>query len=84
MENNKKKYAYYSGRSTNINRLETAVQSNRHALVLDKFAFLSINSNFVLFDRPTEKGWFSVEYKDLAKMTGYKERTIKSIVKSFC
>jgi hypothetical protein len=83
MEKNKKRYAYYSGSSKNLEKLGRAVSNHRHALVLDKFAFLSINSNFVLFDRPTENGWFSVVYKDLATMTGYKERTIKSIVKSF-
>lgn len=79
----KKSYQYFSGHETNIRKLEGRVENPRHALVLDKFIFLSINSNFALLDRPDELGWFCVEYKKLATLTGYKERTIKAIVKSF-
>lgn len=78
-----KSYKYFSGHHKNIKKLEGRVGNPRHAIVLDKFAFLSINSNFALIDRPNENGWFCVEYKQLGEMTGYKERTIKAIVKNF-
>lgn len=83
MEKNKKKFQYYSGHNSNINKLNQSIANYRHATVLDRFAFFSINSNFILPNESNVKGWFCIEYKSLGDMTGYKERTIKAIIKFF-
>lgn len=79
----KSNYKYYSGHHSNINKLHQSVSNYRHATVLDRFAFFSINSNFILPNKNEEEGWFCIEYKSIGEMTGYKERTIKAIVKLF-
>ena len=76
-------YQYYSGHHSNINKIHQVVSNYRYATVLDRFAFYSINSNFILPNEYELNGWFCIEYKSLGEMTGYKERTIKAIVKLF-
>ena len=83
MENNKKKYVYYSGHISNINRLSEMLSNHRQAMALDRFAFYSLNSTFILPKEQEIAGWFCIRYKELGKLTGYKERTIKAIIKIF-
>ena len=79
----KNRYKYYSGHHSNINMLHRVVTNYRYATVLDRFAFYSINSNFILPREYELNGWFCIEYKSLGEMTGYSERSIKAIVKLF-
>ena len=83
MEKNKKKYVYYSGHASNISRLSDVVSNLRHATVLDRFAFFSLNSTFTLPRTLEAEGWFCIKYEEIGRLTGYKERTIKALVKLF-
>ena len=83
MDKNKKKYVYYSGHASNISRLSDVVSNLRHAAVLDRFAFFSLNSTFTLPRTLETEGWFCIKYEEIGRLTGYKERTIKALVKIF-
>ena len=83
MANNNKKYIYYSGNISNINRLSEALSNHRHASALDRIAFFSLNSTYRLPKEDEIVGWFTIKYEELGKLIGYKERTIKAIIKKF-
>lgn len=76
-------YKYYSGNDQNLQKLHSLVGNYHHAVAIDKFAFLSINSIFTLDEDSPIEGWFKLTYKKLGSMVGYAERTIKSLVKKF-
>jgi len=79
----KKNYKYYSGHHSNIESLSMYVSNQRHASVLDRLAFFSLNSDISLPNLPDGEGWFCIPYIKIGTLTGYRERTIKAIIKSF-
>lgn len=83
MEKHKKKYKYYSGHHSNIAKINAYVSNQRHASVLDRLAFFSLNSDIGLPNLPNGEGWFCIPYIKIGALTGYRERTIKAIIKSF-
>ena len=83
MEKKNNKYKYYSGHHSNINKLHQVVTNYRHATVLDAFVFFSMTTNFTMPNETELDGWFCLTYEDIAARTGYKEGTIKGIVKKF-
>ena len=81
---NKKPYLYYSAcNQKRLNGFQELTGNHRHALVLDQFAFWSINSILVHPDESNPSGWFCISYEDIAQRVGYSLRSIKNIITNF-
>lgn len=82
MEKSNKRYKYYSVNTQRITQLSDLSGSYNKGLLLDKIAFLSINSTLKLPGSSIQEGWFSVPYEKLAKMLCISLRTINSHIKA--
>ena len=81
---NNKPYLYYSAcNQKRLSGFQELTGNHRHALVLDQFAFWSINSILVHPDESNPSGWFCISYEDIAQRVGYSLRSIKNIITNF-